>query len=365
MKKQFFCFVVFLSTLTLFSQPVIQFDKTTFDFGDIKEEGGKVSGKFEFTNIGNQNLLITSVKPGCGCTAADYTKTAVPPGGRGFINATYDPHNRPGSFNKSIKVTTNEQKFTDDANTTPHVIYIKGNVEKRAPSKYEVAGYKHGNGNVRIKDNSIKLDLMSTESKSFKIQVMNFLETDSKFEPVNLPSYISLEQNATIVLKPNEEKEITFKYDAKERAEIGTFKDVLNIQTEDQIDARLIILVETTIKEDFSSFTPKQLQDAPKVVLDSLNLNFGKVEKNTTPTLQMKLYNKGKNPLIIRQLKSMNTIFSIVSDKNEISKDNFATLTITLNSKNRRGVQNAVIEIVTNDPTNTLIRLNCKGEVLQ
>ena len=363
--KKLLCFVMFFSALALFAQPVIQFDKTTHDFGNIKEDGGKATGKFEFTNTGNQDLLLTSVKPGCGCTAADYTKTAVPPGGRGFINATYDPYNRPGSFNKNIKVTTNEPKFADDANASPYMIYIKGNVEKRAPTKYETAGYKTGNGEVRIKESNIKLELLNTESKTFTIQVMNFSAIDSKFEIINFPNYITLGQEASIVLKPNEEKEITFKYDAVKRAEIGTFKDLINIQTQDPTEPKLSIIVESIIKEDFSKLTSKQLQDAPKAVLDSLNINFGKVEKNTNATIEVKLYNKGKNPLIIRQLKSTNTIFSIVSDKNEILKDHFATLTVTLNSKNRRGAQNSTIEILTNDPANSLLQIVCKGEVSQ
>jgi hypothetical protein len=352
-----------LSAFALFAQPVIQFDKTTYDFGNVKEEGGKVTGKFEFMNTGNQDLLLTSVKPGCGCTAADYTKTPVPPGGRGFINATYDPFNRPGGFNKNIKVTTNESKSDEGANEKQHTIYIKGNVEKRPASKYELAGYNTGQGNIRIKDNNIKLDLLNTESKSFTIQVMNFYTKESSFEPTNLPNYITLVQNTSI--KPNEEKEIIFKYDANKKGEIGTFKDVVTIQTKDSIEPRITLIIESTIKEDFSKLTPKQLQDAPKAVIDSLNLNFGKVEKNTSPELQIKLYNKGKNPLVIRQLKSSNTIFTIVSDKNEITKDNFATITVTLNSKNRKGAQNSVIEIVTNDPANTIMHLNCRGEISQ
>ena len=360
--KKLFCFVMFISALSLFAQPAIQFETTTIDFGNIKEEGGKVSGKFEFTNTGDQDLLLTSVKHGCGCTAADYTKTAIPPGQKGFITATYDHYNRPGSFYKNIKVTTNEPKFQEGANGTPYMIYIKGNVEKRPPSRYETAGYKNGTGDVRIKDNNLKMDLLNTESNSATIQVMNFNEVESTFEPIDLPVFINLERTT---LKPGEEKTLTLTYDAAKRAEIGSFKDVISIQTQDTKEPKITLLIESTIKEDFAKLTPKQLQDAPKASLDSLTFDFGKIEKNTNPTSQIKLYNKGKNPLIIRQLKSNNTVFSVVSEKNEITnKEGFTTLTITFNSKNKRGAQNSIIEIVTNDPANSKILLNCKGEIL-
>ena len=363
MKKLFFCFVMFISALSLFAQPAIQFESTTHDFGTIKEEGGKVTGKFIFMNTGDQDLLLTGVKPGCGCTAADYTKTPVAPGQKGYIDATYNPYNRPGNFNKNIRVTTNEPKFSEDPNTQPYLIYIKGNVEKRAPTKYENAGYKNGTGDIRIKDNNVKVELLNSESKTFTIQVMNFSEKPSVFEPINMPDFITIEKKITI--NPGEEIDINFKYDAKLKGEIGNYREIVNIQTDDATEPKLVLFVEAVIKEDFSNFTPKQLQDAPKASINPAVLDFGKVDKNTNPTLEVKVNNAGKSPLIIRQLKSPSTVFTVVSDKMEIPGNGFATLTVTLVSKNRRGTQNSVIEIFTNDPVNSTFFLNCKGEILQ
>ena len=362
--KKLISLLLFISALSLFAQPAIQFEQTTIDFGNIKEDDGKVSGKFEFTNTGNQDLLLTGVKPGCGCTAADYTKTPVAPGEKGFIVATYNPYNRPGSFHKNIKVTTNEPQFNENENAPSYMIYIKGNVEKRPPTKYELAGYKNGAGDVRIKDNQIKLDILNTETKSFTIQITNFGEKESTFAPINMPNYLTMEKNS-LILKAGEETTVSFNYDAAKRAEIGAFKDIISIQTQDTIEPRITLIVESMITEDFSKLTPKQMQEAPKAVLDSLKLNFGKLVRNTNSTQQIKLKNNGKNPLIIRQLKSPNSIFSIVSDKMEILKDDFATLTVTLNSRNRRGMQNAIIEIVTNDPENSRMLLNCTGDISQ
>jgi len=364
MKKLLLSFVMIFGAILLFAQPVIKFDQTTIDFGTIKEEDGKASGKFEFTNTGNEDLMLTSVKPGCGCTAAEYTKTPVPPGERGYIIATYNPYNRPGSFNKNIRVTTNESKFKEDDNAPAHVIYIKGTVEKRPPSKYDIAGYTNGNGDVRIKENNVKLDLLNTESKSFTIKVMNFSDKLSTFEPINLPEYITIEKSP-ILLSPDTETDVTFIYDATKRNEIGAYKDVVSIQTQDSIEPKISFFIELNVKEDFSKLTPKQLLDAPKAVLDSLNLDFGKVAKNINPTQQITIYNKGKNPLIIRQLKSSNTIFSVNTNLYEIPKDGSANLSVTLTSRNRRGIQTATIEIVTNDPENSTIILNCRGDISQ
>jgi hypothetical protein len=252
----------------------------------------------------------------------------------------------------------------DDANAPSYILYIKGNVEKRAPTKYELSGYNNGNGEIRIKENNIRIDLLSTETKSFSITVMNFSETNpSIFMPLNLPNFIVMD--GIEALNPGAEIEINFKYDATKRGEIGFYKDIITIQTQDQVEPKISLFIDATISEDFSKLSPKQLQDAPVANLEMLNLDFGKVDKSANSTIEVKMYNNGKNPLQIRQLRSSNTVFTIVADKNEISKGSFATLSVTLNSKNRRGLQNATIDIVTNDPANSTLLLNCKGELSQ
>ena len=60
----------------------ISFDNEKHNFGTFKEEKGVVSHKFMFTNTGGKPLIINKVKASCGCTATDYTKSPVPPGGK-------------------------------------------------------------------------------------------------------------------------------------------------------------------------------------------------------------------------------------------------------------------------------------------
>jgi len=88
-------------------------------FGDI-EKGKPVSNEFTFKNTTKQTILITNVKPSCGCTAANYTKTPIKPGETGTVTATYNAA-AVGSFTKTIQVTTNDS----DA---PKVLTIKGKV---------------------------------------------------------------------------------------------------------------------------------------------------------------------------------------------------------------------------------------------
>ena len=82
-----------------------KFNEEKHDFGKIAQ-GTPVTTVFEFTNIGKEPLILTEVRPTCGCTIADYTKTPVKPGDKGVIKITYNAAVA-SSFNKTIVVTSN------------------------------------------------------------------------------------------------------------------------------------------------------------------------------------------------------------------------------------------------------------------
>ena len=83
-------------------------DASSHDFGKIKQ-GVPVTHEFKFTNTGKSALVIVNAQPSCGCTTPDWTKTPVPPGGSGFIKATFNAA-AAGPFNKTITVTANTQE---------------------------------------------------------------------------------------------------------------------------------------------------------------------------------------------------------------------------------------------------------------
>lgn len=89
------------------------------DVGEIPQ-GTPKTIEFEFKNNTDKDVLITNVKPTCGCTAADYTKTPVAPGKTGYVKATYNAA-AAGAFTKSITVTTNAEE-------TPKSLTFRGTV---------------------------------------------------------------------------------------------------------------------------------------------------------------------------------------------------------------------------------------------
>lgn len=93
------------STETKANLAVAKFENQTFDFGKIKQ-GEPVTHEFKFTNTGSAPMIISNVSASCGCTTPDWTKDIIPPGGKGFIKATYNAA-AAGAFSKSVTVTAN------------------------------------------------------------------------------------------------------------------------------------------------------------------------------------------------------------------------------------------------------------------
>lgn len=88
--------------------PQIKFDKTRHDFGNIHAGRGPVKAVYEFTNTGDEPLVIVSVtNGGCGCTKPSFSLEPVRPGQKGQVTITFDPRGRSGEFNREVKVKTN------------------------------------------------------------------------------------------------------------------------------------------------------------------------------------------------------------------------------------------------------------------
>jgi len=87
-----------------------KFNEEKHDFGKIPQ-GTPVTTVFEFTNIGQEPLILSDVRPTCGCTIADYTKTPVLKGAKGTIKITYNAAVAQ-PFNKPIVVTSNAKTPT-------------------------------------------------------------------------------------------------------------------------------------------------------------------------------------------------------------------------------------------------------------
>lgn len=122
---------ILLSTLFLFiyqfsslaqvqDGAVITFKEDQHDFGTV-EFGGNTTYVFDFTNTGNEPLVISQAKGSCRCTVPSWPKEPISPGATASITVKYDSK-RAGAINKSVTITSNA------VNEPTKILRITGNV---------------------------------------------------------------------------------------------------------------------------------------------------------------------------------------------------------------------------------------------
>ena len=90
------------------AQAKIEFKLETVDYGEI-EKGSDGVRTFEFTNTGDEPLIISEVKSTCGCTVPSKPKGPIAPGASDVIKVKYDTK-RVGPIRKTITVYSNAEK---------------------------------------------------------------------------------------------------------------------------------------------------------------------------------------------------------------------------------------------------------------
>lgn len=123
--KKLIAGIALFGTFALASAQTITFDRTTYDYGTIKPSSDGTRF-FTVKNTGDKPLVISNVKPSCGCTTPEFSTDPIMPGKSAKIKVGYNTALN-GGFNKMIEV------FSNDPVNSRSVIYIKGNVDANAP----------------------------------------------------------------------------------------------------------------------------------------------------------------------------------------------------------------------------------------
>lgn len=338
-------------------RPQIKFDSKDYDYGKIKEEAGPATGKFYFTNTGNDTLRILNVKPGCGCTTSNYTKGPIKPGKRGEIEATYDPKNRPGPFSKSITVTTN-----DSAQQTIQLV-IKGEVLPRP--KTFVDNFPVKLGNLRFNSSQINFqNIFNTEKKSDTVKLYNEWKQPMSISFKEIPAWITLKAMPEN-LKPGKEGKIIVTYDATKRNDFGFLYDKFLVVTNDSIQPDKGFTITANISEDFSKLTPEQLAMAPVIKFDTTIYDFGTLKEGENATHSYVFTNNGKNDLVIRKTKASCGCTASSPEKSILKSGESSKINVVFNTTGKVGNQSKTITITSNDPKNATVILTIKGIVVK
>jgi len=110
MKQLITILFIGLISFSVNAQAKIEFKTNTIDYGTI-EKGSDGVRVFEFTNTGNEPLIISKVSSTCGCTIPKKPEDPILPGQTGKIEVKYDTK-RVNPIRKTITVISNAETPT-------------------------------------------------------------------------------------------------------------------------------------------------------------------------------------------------------------------------------------------------------------
>jgi hypothetical protein len=111
------------------SYPVMTFDKTEHDFGEIEARAAQET-IFKFTNTGTEPLVVANATSSCGCTVPTWSKDPIAPGETGEMVVKFNGSGQ-NQVQKTITVTANTEKGKE---TIRIKAFVKPDPNKVAPA---------------------------------------------------------------------------------------------------------------------------------------------------------------------------------------------------------------------------------------
>jgi hypothetical protein len=330
------------------SAPQATFKATSHNFGKIQEVDGPVSHVFEFTNTSRTPMLIEFISVSCGCTTPEYSREPILPGKSGRIKVTYDPTGRPGAFNSSVVVTSNERRDQVSLTIQGEVIPRPRTIEDQFPVALTDNGLRAASNNLIFgylghgKKKSQTLDIYNGGSAPIRLGY-RFTEA------TKIPEGIARVEITPALLQPKGRGQVTFTYDLTGAAVYG-LQAAAFVLTIDGRTASRPVSAYMTATDDFSRWTEREIGDAPEAVFSSQFYHFGTLRQNQSVEREFTIRNNGRSPLVVRQVTPNSPAVSYTLPRRTIAPGESVVLTVTLKTPPRSGRLSESLSIVVNDP---------------
>ena len=328
------------------SGPLPFFENKSYDYGDLQEDIKYATHRFEFTNIGNQDLLINNVVSSCGCTVPTWTREPVPPGGKGYIETKYETINRLGKFKKTVSVYTNSQ--------TASVLFldIEGNVIRPQSTVIGAAAPETIGGLFFDKGSVVFEPLYDNRIDTQYIKLQNTTLYTTTFTPLNpddYPKYITI-QNFPNTLEPKEFAKIRVIIDGKQAPGYGFGAFQVPVLSDNVVMPAMGLNITYSRKQYFPKYNAKQLALQPKINIKNPMHDFGQQTSGDYLYCNYEFTNTGKKELEIKQVSADCACFRLKFPKMKIAPGEKITVQGIFDTVTKNGSKTIGCEIITNDP---------------
>lgn len=172
MFSRLFCVVaVFAVTVVCaVAQPALEM-QDTLDFGNVipeqkLNEQATVHGSVTVRNTGDSTLIISDVRPSCGCTTPKLEKDTLAPGEATLMNVGLNLPVINGELHKTVSLTTNDPK------QQMHVLNIHVNVQRPVQLSSSFVPFNKGFVGDTIRG-SVQISVFGKEPVTVETEIYN------------------------------------------------------------------------------------------------------------------------------------------------------------------------------------------------
>lgn len=303
------------------SAPRLVFKEQVYDFGKV-EQGDQVNHLFQFTNQGERDLRIESVKTSCGCTAAVISAEVIPPGKEGTISATFDTTRFFGEKVKSISVYSNDPTQPVTTLTLQGEIMVEVAVE---PAQLYLGRVRRGEGATQSvellydADKPITITNVTVESPLVSVRAEDLEKKGKKGKKL----FVTLRKDAPL----------------------GRVSTEITVTTTSQKRPSISIPVFGHIEGDL-------LVQPPQV-------SFGVVRKGEIKTHDISIKSRANSP--VHMIRTQSSTASVIASMDTVKDGEEYHLTLKVNPDGEPGQIKGEVQVVTDHPVEKVLTIPVYG----
>ena len=223
----------------------MEFKTTTHDVGQVFDHEPQ-EFKFEFTNTGEEDLVIDRVQSSCGCTAGELEKKVYAPGESGAIDVNFNPKGKKGDQRRQLTV------YSNDSSGREKILLVTGSVTQLVAIEPAILSM----GSVAKGQTATKFITVTGRSDDFEVT----RATAGDLE-VFATRVVGVEPIAELNAKGEETGETlrraTIEVTLKQGARVGRVDDRLTIRTNDPRRPIVTAQVIATVMGDLAVTPPR------------------------------------------------------------------------------------------------------------
>ena len=218
-------------------------------------------------------------------------------------------------------------------------------------------------GNLKYINNSKNFPKMSSNSvMQDTFRFMNVWDSVMTFKPGNIPNCIKVVY-LTPSLQPGGEGMLVYSVHAELMNDWGNVFNTISMFTNDPKNSKKSFYVNVEIYDDFNSWTPEQLKNAPRILIDEEVYDFKECISGDEIKHDFRITNIGKSNLIIRKVKTSCGCTTSKLDKDTLAPGESTLVKAIFRTGGKKGYQPKDIYLISNDPEQPKSTMKIVGNI--